>query len=283
MEKNSPKRFGPLQNLYSFVHTSYICGVCISPYDGCPVVAWGFLPDLRWLKVFSCEICRLSGAFVLHCGDDLFIAGVFFAAVAHIVPELRNSVLLINRCFGTFSCSGDIRSGAWNCVTIEHRGKQPLSTHHLFLGLTIIACHLCTYLDLYFSDWDAGQINPRYLVLNSLVPRPFLDFGTCPTQISSMCFLCQAVGAPGFEATLWSELGTGDRSLGFTSFNGMTWIDFAKGRGCSSVRTWGGSSGIGKAGLVWKQPTLDGKIPNQAFLCCLCIDDRFDFDDVVPF
>lgn len=39
---------------------------------------------------------------MLHCGDDLFIAGVFSAAVAHIVTGLRNSVLLINRCFGTF-------------------------------------------------------------------------------------------------------------------------------------------------------------------------------------
>lgn len=90
------------------------------------------------------------------------------------------------------------------------------------------------------------------------------------TQISSMCFPCQAAGTPGFEATLWSELGAGDRSLGFMGIQryDMNRLNrLCKGHGllfCENLRwfLWHWQ------GWVWKQSTLDGKIPNQAFLCC---------------
>lgn len=190
------------------------------------------------------QICRWSGAFVLHCGDDLFIAGVFSAAVAHIVTGLRNSVLLINRCFGTFGLL---------------RRYQEWNPKKVWQWSTVVNTIWAKRIPGTWSWtlWFQGH----FWILAPIYP---LKSAPC-------VFLCQAAGTPGFEATLWSELGAGDRSLGFMGIQRYHMNRLCKGHRhgllfCENLRWflwhWQGS--------VWKQSTLDGKIPNQAFLCCLC-------------
>ena len=91
----------------SFVHTSFMwCMYCLI---GCPVVAWEFLPDLRWLKVF-----RFAGEVVPLCytAEMIYLLLVFFLLLSPILwLDWEIQFFWSTDALGLSVCSGDIRSG----------------------------------------------------------------------------------------------------------------------------------------------------------------------------